>query len=218
MPGSTRQRPYQPDIGSSVRQWGAAAALPLPSQTSPGDAYASTEATLYFARALGAARFGDIKAAQAAMQPLLSLRDALAQSGDDDADQVNIQLKIVTAWIKWAEGDHGAALQEMRTAAAMEDATEKSPVSPGSIAPAPEMLGDMLLLAKQPKLALAAYESALKSTPGRLRAEYGAAVSAQEAGLRPAAEQHYRRLLTNCSHADSDLPELAQANHFFGKD
>ncbi len=200
------------------QQWGAAAALPLPSQNSPGDAYASTEATLYFARALGAARFGDINAAQAAMQPLLSLRDALAKSGDDDANQVNIQLKIVTAWIKWAEGAHSAAIQEMRTAAAMEDATEKSPVSPGSIAPAPELLGDMLLLAKQPKLALAAYESALKSTPGRLRAEYGAAVSAQEAGLRPAAEQHYRRLLINCSHADSNLPELAQANHFFGKD
>ena len=131
---------------------------------------------------------------------------------------MNIQLKIVTAWIKWAEGDHGAALQEMRTAAAMEDATEKSPVSPGSIAPAPEMLGDMLLLAKQPKLALDAYESALKSTPGRLRAEYGAAVSAQEAGLRLAAEQHYRRLLNNCSHADSDLPEIARANHFVDKD
>jgi hypothetical protein len=100
----------------------------------------------------------------------------------------------------------------------MEDATEKSPVSPGSIAPAPEMLGDMLLLAKQPKLALTAYESALKSTPGRLRAEYGAAVSAQEAGLRPAAERHYRRLLTNCSHADSDLPELTHASYFFGQD
>jgi hypothetical protein len=145
------------------------------------------------------------------------LRDVLAQRGDNDADEVDIQMKIVTAWIMWAEGDHSAALQEMRTAAAMEDATEKSPVSPGSIAPAPEMLGDMLLLAKQPTLALAAYESALKSTPGRLRAEYGAAVSAQEAGLRPAEEQHYRRLLANCSHADSDLPELAQANHFFGK-
>jgi len=99
----------------------------------------------------------------------------------------------------------------------VEDATEKSPVSPGSIAPAPEMLGDMLLLVKQPKLALTAYESALKSTPGRLRAEYGAAVSAQEAGLRAAAERHYRRLLTNCSHADPDLPELTQANYFFGK-
>jgi hypothetical protein len=73
-------------------------------------------------------------------------------------------------------------------------------------------------MAKQPKLALAAYESALNSTPGRLRAEYGAAVSAQEAGLRPAAERHYRRLLTNCSHADSDLPELMQANYFLGKE
>jgi Tfp pilus assembly protein PilF len=80
------------------------------------------------------------------------------------------------------------------------------------------MLGDMLLLAKEPKLALVAYESALKSAPGRLRAEYGAAVSAQEAGLRTTAERHYRRLLTNCSHADSDLPELMRANHFFGKD
>jgi hypothetical protein len=199
-------------------QWDAAATLPLPSQTSPGEAYASTQATLYFARALGAIRLGDIKAAQAALQPLLSLGDALAQRGDNDTEQVNIQLKIVAAWMKWAEGNHSAALQEMRTAAAMENATEKSPVSPGSIAPAPEMLGDMLLLAKQPKLALAAYESALKSTPGRLRAEYGAAVSAEEAKLRPAAQQHYRRLLTNCSHADSDLPEVVQANHFFGKD
>jgi hypothetical protein len=35
----------------------------------------------------------------------------------------------------------------------------------------------MLLLAKEPKLALAAYELARKSTPGRLRADYGAAVS-----------------------------------------
>ena len=197
------------------QQWDAAAALPLPPQTAPGDAHAST---LYFARALGASRLGNTKAAQAAMEPLLSLRDALAQSGDGNTDQVNVQLKIVSAWIKWADGDHDAALQEMRTAAAMEDATEKSPVSPGSIAPAPEMLGDMLLLAKQPKLALAAYESALNSAPGRLRAEYGAAVSAQKAELRAAAERHYRKLLTNCSHADSDLPELAQANYFFGKD
>jgi hypothetical protein len=80
------------------------------------------------------------------------------------------------------------------------------------------MLGDMLLLAKQPKLALNAYESALISTPGRLRAEYGAAVSAQEAGLRLAAERHYRRLRANCSHADADLPELMRANYFFAKD
>ena len=200
------------------KQWSSAAALPLPPQTSPGDAYASTEAPLYFARALGAARSANIKAAQADMQRQLLLHDILTQRGDNEADEVNIQMEIVIAWIKWAEGDHTAALQEMRTAAAMEDAIEKSPVSPGSIAPASEMLGDMLLLAEQPNLALAAYESALKSAPGRFRAEYGAAVSAEQAGLRSTAEQHYRSLLMNCSHADSDLPELAQANHFFGKD
>lgn len=200
------------------QQWAAAAALPLPPQTAPTDAYASTHATLYFARALGASRLGNIQTAQAALQPLLSLRDTLAKTGNSDADQVNVQLKIVSAWIKWANGDCNAALREMRTAAAMEDATEKSPVSPGSIAPASEMLGDMLLLAKQPKLALAAYESSLKSTPGRLREQYGAAVSAQQAGLRTAAERHYRKVLKNCSHADSDLRELMQANRFFPKD
>jgi hypothetical protein len=48
------------------------------------------------------------------MQLLLSLRDALAQSDDHDADQVNIQLKMVTAWIEWAEGDRSEAVREMR--------------------------------------------------------------------------------------------------------
>jgi hypothetical protein len=201
-----------------LRQWGAAEALPLPAGADQeGDAYRSTEGTLYFARALGAARAGNSGGARTAMKPLLSLRDALAQSGERDADEVNIQMKIVTAWIAWAEGDHSSALQEMREAAAMEGAIDKSPVSPGSIAPAAEMLGDMLLSAKQPDLALAAYESALKSTPGRFRAEYGAAVSAQEAGLQADAERHYRRLLANCSHADSGLSELAQAKQFLGK-
>jgi hypothetical protein len=60
-----------------------------------------------------------------------------------------------------------------------------------------------------------AYESALKSTPGRLRAEYGRRCFRPGGGT---ADRHYRRLLTNCSHADSDLPELTQANYFFGKD
>src|ERR1700722_13836201 len=96
------------------QQWGAAAALSVPPQTSPGDAHASTQATLYFARALGASGLGDIKAAQAAMQPLLSLQDTLHQRGDGEGDQGDVQLKIVSAWIKWADGDHDAALQEMR--------------------------------------------------------------------------------------------------------
>src|SRR5580700_10268275 len=44
------------------QQWHVAAALSLPPQTSPEDPFASTQATPYFARALGASRLGDIKA------------------------------------------------------------------------------------------------------------------------------------------------------------
>ena len=192
MPGYTRQRRYQPGIGSSVKQWSCCRRPSFTSANFPRGRICVDGGASLFRPRTWCSQVGDIKAAQAAMQPPLLLHDALAQSGDGEADEVNIQLEIVIAWIKWAEGDHNAALQEMRTAAAMEDAIEKSPVSPGSIAPASEMLGDMLLLAKQPNLALAAYESALKSTPGRFRAEYGAAVSAEQAGLRRAAEQHYR--------------------------
>jgi tetratricopeptide (TPR) repeat protein len=199
------------------QQWGAAAALPLPPLNSSGGG--ALGSNIFFARALGAARLGDAKAANAAMQPLLSLRETLARSGDrNSVDQLNIQIKIATGWIKWAEDDRDAALREMRAAVAMEASTELPPVTPGPIAPAREMLGDMLLLAKQSDLALKAYESALRVTPGRFRAEYGAAVSAQQAGLHSAAEQHYRTLITTCSHGDRDLPELLQAKGFLGKD
>jgi tetratricopeptide (TPR) repeat protein len=200
------------------QQWKDAATLPLPPETSSDDMYKSVASTLYFARALGAARLGDTQAARGNMQPLASLREVFIQRSDRDAvDQLSLQLKIVTAWITWAEGDHNAALSEMRQAAVMEDATEMGPVTPGPIAPAREMLGDMLLLARQPHLALQAYESALQVSPERLRAEYGAAVSAQQAGLLHTAEQHYRKVLTNCNHANPDLPELVQANHFFNR-
>jgi tetratricopeptide (TPR) repeat protein len=199
------------------QQWKDAAMLPLPPGTSSDGMYKWTDATLYFARALGAARLGDTQAARANMQPLASLREALRRSNQDQADQLNIQLKIVTAWTTWAEGDHKAAVRAMQEAVVMEDATEIGPVTPGPIAPAREMLGDMLLLTKQPHHALEAYESALRLTPERLRAEYGAAVSAQQAGLLDKAEQHYRKVLTNCSHADPHLPELVRANQFVTK-
>ena len=117
--------------------------------------------------------------------------------------------------------DHDAAVQKMRTAAAMEDATEKSPVSPGSVAPAPEMLGDMFLLAKQPKLALAAYESALKIHPrtpqSRIRRRCFTP-SRQEPAIRRRSGPLPQSYSREGSHADSDLPELTQANQFFVKD
>ena len=89
------------------QQWGDAAALPLPSQTNPRGPISRRLRRLSILPVhLAQPGSGTSRAAHAAMEPLLSLRDALAQGGDHDADQANIQLKIVTAWIKWAEGDH----------------------------------------------------------------------------------------------------------------
>jgi tetratricopeptide (TPR) repeat protein len=197
------------------QQWLAAAALPLSSQGMAYNGCVSTQSNLAFARALGAARLGDTKGARAAMELMLALREACAQAHEqDEVSQIDIQQKVVSAWIAWAEGDHDAALRMMKEAVVLDDNTDTSPVSPGPVAPAEEMLGDMLLQAKQPALALAAYESALKAAPERLRSEYGAAFSAQQAGERATAERYYRKLLVNCSHGDSDLPEFAQAKQF----
>jgi hypothetical protein len=63
-------------------------------------------------------------------------------------------------------------------------------------------------------LALTAYESVLRSAPERLRSEYGATLSAQQAAKGATAARHYRTLLANCSHADPDLQEYAHAKQF----
>ena len=52
----------------------------------------------------------------------------------------------------------------MRAAAVREDATEKNAVTPGPIAPARELLGEMLLQLKQPAEALKEFQATLKKS------------------------------------------------------
>src|SRR5271154_3668087 len=95
--------------------WKEAAALTLPPSTFPGGRYLWTEADLYFARALGAARMKDAPAATTALQQLTTLRDNLLHEQDTySAEQVDIQREIVTAWITLAQGDSDVALHQMR--------------------------------------------------------------------------------------------------------
>ena len=56
--------------------------------------------------------------------------------------------------------------------------TDKAVVTPGPIAPARELLGDMLLELKQPTAALKEYQAVMKKEPNRFRAIYGAARAA----------------------------------------
>ena len=64
-----------------------------------------------------------------------------------------------------AEGKPDDALQAMRAAAQREDATEKSAVTPGPLAPARELLGDMLLELKQPAAALMEFRRRSRRSP-----------------------------------------------------
>jgi hypothetical protein len=76
------------------------------------------------------------------------------------------------------------ALAMMRSAADLEDASDKYHVTPGSIVPARELLGDMLLEANQPAPALVEYERSLNSAPNRFHGLAGAAAAAEQVGAR----------------------------------
>ena len=100
----------------------------------------------------------------------------------------------------------------MRAAAEREDATEKNAITPGPLAPARELLGEMLRASQQPALALKEFEATLRKEPDRFRALAGAAGAADAAGDKAAARKHYERLLRVAARADTPgRPELVEA-------
>jgi Tfp pilus assembly protein PilF len=103
----------------------------------------------------------------------------------------------------------------MRLATELEDGTEKSAVTPGPLAPARELLGEMLLELNEPAQALEQFEATLKKEPGRLRALYGAAHAAQFSGSRDTSQRYFGELLKVCVRADqpgrSEVTEARRA-------
>ena len=148
------------------RAWAEAAAL-----EPKASAFPYTEAMTYFARALGASRTGDLPRAKAAIDSLASIQQRLVAKGEGYwAEQVAIQHLTARAWVDLAEKRETEALARMREAAAREDATEKAAVTPGPLAPARELLGDMLLELNRPAEAIAEYRATLKKEPNRRHA------------------------------------------------
>jgi Tfp pilus assembly protein PilF len=90
----------------------------------------------------------------------------------------------------------------MKAAAELEEGTEKSAVTPGPLAPARELLGEMLLEMNEPGRALAQFEATLTKEPGRFRALYGAAHAAQLSGSRDTSQRYFRDLSKVCDRAD----------------
>src|SRR5262249_23877227 len=160
-------------------RWADAAALTPQPASFAWNLFPAAEAITVFASALGAARSGDAATARERIQRLAALRDAVEQEGDVYwTEQVDLQRQVATAWATLADGRGADALALMEAAAAQEDTTEKSAVTPGPIVPARELLGEMLLLLNQPQQALAAFERSQRAEPNRYRGLAGAARAA----------------------------------------
>jgi len=183
-------------------------------QLTPRDTqFPYTEAMTWFARGLGAARVGRPQAARESAAALKQIRERLLKAGENYWEQqVEIQGLEVEAWAALAEGKKEESLQRMKSAAELEDATEKSAVTPGPLAPARELLGEMLLEMKQPAQALEQFEATLTKEPGRFRTLYGAAHAAQLSGSPEASQRYFAELLKVCIRSDKPgRPELLEA-------
>jgi len=170
--------------------WAEAAGL-----TPRASDYPHTEGMTYFARALGAARQGRAAEAKPAIDSLVAIEQRLvARKETYWAEQVRIQRLGAQAWHALAEGRREQALAHMTAAATREDATEKNAVTPGPLAPARELLGDMLMELRRPKDALTEYRATLTKEPNRYRALDGARRAAAAAGDTRAAASYSAEL------------------------
>ncbi len=176
-----------------------------------------TDAIYHQARAMGAARTGDVAAAKADLEQITRKRDALrAAKNEYWATEVEVMRLSAAGWTALAEGQKDEALDLMRQAADMEDKNEKHPVTPGRILPARELLGDMLMEVNRPAEAFREYEQSQSREPGRFRGLYGAARSAKMAGDTATARRYYRRLVEVAGKGEA-RPELAEARKYLAQ-
>jgi Tfp pilus assembly protein PilF len=80
-----------------------------------------------------------------------------------------------------------------------------------------ELLGDLLLETGQPAAALVEFETALKQTPNRFRAFWGAARAADGSGSRQKASEYFGKLVDLAKNADTERPEIREAKAFLAQ-
>lgn len=200
------------------RDWiGAASLEPRVPERFDWNAYPAADAMTWFARGLGAARTGDTEAARAARERLAELEAAVR-----DADQpywarrVQVQRRSVSAWIALAEGRTGEAVETMTAAADTAGTMQKHPITPGSLQPARELLGDLLMEVDRPGEALEAYEASLEVWPRRYRSLLGAARAADRSGDAEAARGYYEELAELAADAHPDREGATEARRRIG--
>jgi len=201
------------------RRWSDAARLEVSQAKLPWESFRYATAITHFARALGSARTGQAEPARASIAQLAELQAGLVKNpipGPYDwGSQVESMRKAAEAWLAYSEGRKDEALELARAAADLDDKTGKHPVTPGSVLPPRELLGDMLREMGRNADAIVEYEAALRVAPNRFNGLYGAARSAELSGNGTRARELYGKLLDNCG--KSGIPEreeIRQARAF----
>lgn len=161
------------------KDWKMAASLPLPVANFQWKDFPWQEAIIHFTRVLGYVHLNNIPEAEKELSQLKTLHQKLANQKNKsmEAAQVEVQSKAAEAWIELGKGNKQVAKALMNVAADKEDAMEKHPVTPGSVLPARELLGDMFLQMNYPSLAMDAFEKDLKMNPNRANGMEGLAVA-----------------------------------------
>jgi len=213
LPGDTAYAAIPVRYAIERGRWTEAASVE-PIQTS----FPAAESIVYFGRALGAARSGDLGSARKDIDKLQSLRDALAQANNKYwAEQAEIQRRAGAAWLARAEGKKAEAIALMRSASDLEDASEKHIAMENRLVPMRELLGEMLLELNEPGQALGAFETSLRAAPNRFRSYYGIAKAAERAADPGKARVYYEHLLLLTGQADTERPEIKEAKEVVGK-
>jgi len=190
-----------------LRDWKEAVALPLLTATDDADS-----SITYRARAIAAARLGDLATARQNLRAIEELHTTLIRDKKPSVaiNAVEEDRRVAQAWIDHAEGKNQDAIKVLREIADR----EKGIFSTDSGTPAHEMLGDMLLEMGQPEQALTDYEAELKLSPNRFNSLYGAGRAAENTQQPGKAIEYYQQLAKECVGATSARPELAHAQGF----
>jgi tetratricopeptide (TPR) repeat protein len=200
------------------QDWTEAAALPLhqPTAFPWSKNELNCDSIVVFARAIGAARSGQLDAARQHIAELDRIHRELAASKKPAywASQAETQALAARGWVAFAEKKPDEAVTLLRRAVELEANADKEAVTPGEVLPAGDLLGDLLLELNRHGEALAAYEGVLASSPNRLNTLYGAGTAAERAGDLGKAGGYFDALTRVATDADPGIARVEYARRF----